>query len=116
MGRFAVAEHDMTFRGDLVLSLAEDGRLMLGVAEADELIAGIENTLSLLRMREWGLQVWRQASWQERGGGNPSVEQFVFDAAFSEQIAPGRLEAALQELPKYLEAFRIARQRALAAQ
>ncbi|WP_329791572.1 hypothetical protein V1227_06525 [Lentzea sp. DG1S-22] len=111
-----MAEDDMTYRGDLVLSLAEDGRLTLGVAEADELIAGIEHTLSLLRMREWGLQVWRQSSWRGRAEPESSVERFVFDAAFSEQIAPGRLEAALRELPKYLEAFQIARERALAAQ
>lgn len=96
-----------------MLSLAEDGRLVLDVADADELIAGIECTLSLLRLRERDLQAWRQPSRRQRCWSDPFVEQLVFDAAFAEQIAPGRLEAALRELPKYLDAFRIARQQAL---
>ncbi|MET8759970.1 hypothetical protein [Lentzea sp. NPDC004782] len=110
-----MTEYDVTYRGDLMLSLAEDGKLTIEVAEADELIAGIERTLSLLRLREWGLQAWRHPSWRECGGHDPSIEQFVVDAAFFEQVTPGGLEAALRELPKYLNAFRIARQQALTA-
>jgi hypothetical protein len=109
-----VAEEEVVYGGDLVLSLAEDGRLALGVAEADELIAGLEHTLMVLRLRECGMQVWQRPSWREVGECFPAVEQFVDDVAFVEQIEPGRLEAALRELPKYLEAFRIVRLRSLA--
>ncbi|MDQ2589117.1 hypothetical protein CKY47_35310 [Saccharothrix yanglingensis] len=91
-----------------MLTLAREGRLVMG-EEADEVIASLERTLEQLRLREQGLKVWDDPSLRWIGERYPAVGRFVVDSAFSEQVSPGLLAQALRELPKYVEAFRIAR-------
>ena len=107
-----MVEDELHFSGDLLLELAEDGRLVLEESEADEIITGIERTMSVLRLRQQQLEAWRRSLRGVRDTHCLPVEQFVIDAVFAEQIWPGRTEAALRELPKYLEAFRNIRLRA----
>jgi hypothetical protein len=95
------------FAGDLFLELAADGRLVLDADRADGVIAGLEETLAVVRIRLRILEVRSQLP--ALGAGCHPADQPVVDAAFAEQIAPGQLRQALHELPKYIEAFRVAR-------
>jgi hypothetical protein len=96
------------FAGELFLSLADQGRLVVDADRADRLIADLESTLLLLGAR---LRLLR--SWQCSPAGlddlAPEVVDSVVDAVFADQLAPGRLERAVTELPKYLAALRRAR-------
>jgi hypothetical protein len=71
------------FAGDLFLRLAVEGRLVVEAEAADQTIAGLEHTLEVVRAR---LQVARE---------------HCFDCR--------RLDLAVSELPKYIEALRRAR-------
>lgn len=97
------------FAGDLFLRLAEDGRLTVDAAQADAAIAGLEDTLAQVHAQVGALQSWRQRPAPRFGGlvGAPSEQ--VVHAAFLDQLAPGRLEQAAVELPKYIAALRRAR-------
>jgi Flp pilus assembly protein TadD len=92
------------FAGDLFLALAADGRLVLDPADADEVVAGLEETLGVVRDRLRIAGVRPLAD-------HPATTQRVIDALFTDQIAPGQMEEALRELPKYIEAFRRAGRR-----
>lgn len=89
------------FAGDLFLRLAAEGRLVIDAVRADQLIAGLEGTLELVVERLRLLGAWRRVPGE--------LSQPVVDALFVDQLAPGRLEEALLELPKYIEALRTAR-------
>ncbi|MFI2666869.1 hypothetical protein [Micromonospora carbonacea] len=97
------------FAGDLFLTLATQGRLELDAAVADEAVAGLRRTLDVVAERMRLLRVW------EGGDGHavcdlpPGLAQAVVDVVFAEQLTPGRLEQAARELPKYIEALRLAR-------
>ncbi len=92
------------FAGDLLLRLAVSGALVLERGHADTLIADLTEALAVVRR-------WRHANTCPRNRLaelGEVEEQLGFDAAFAEQVAPGRLDRALAELPKYIEAFTIA--------
>jgi hypothetical protein len=97
------------FAGELFLALATDGRLVVDSDRADRLIADLEQTLAVLHARLRVLDVWRR-------NPHPHIEELpvyvagaVVDAVFAEQLAPGRLERAAVELPKYVAALKAAR-------
>ncbi|GAA2822604.1 hypothetical protein [Crossiella cryophila] len=69
--------------GDLFLRLAEDGRLALGREQAGAIVDDLVRTLDSVHL------LLRGSSTRQRG-----------------------LEAARRELPKYIEAFRLVRDRA----
>ncbi|MFI6097741.1 hypothetical protein ACIA8G_19455 [Lentzea sp. NPDC051213] len=89
--------------GDLVLHLAEEGRLSLEPAHAGDIVDDLVRTLAsvtlLLRTAETS-HADCAAEWLLPGNGTASPE-WNHEA----------LEAARRELPKYIEAFRIIRDR-----
>jgi hypothetical protein len=97
------------FAGELFLALADEGRLVLDAAQADEAIAGLERTLSRVRARLRIIRIWQQAPTQSVGELPDELAPVVIDAVFADQLAPGRLELATVEIPKYIEALRRAR-------
>ncbi|MEV4703740.1 hypothetical protein [Actinoplanes sp. NPDC049316] len=99
------------FAGELFLSLAAEGRLVLDPARADQAIAGLERTLSLLRARLRIIRIWEHSPTQRVDELPEELARDVVDAVFADQLAPGRLEEAVTELPKYIEALRRARAR-----
>ncbi|WBB80468.1 hypothetical protein O7606_03535 [Micromonospora sp. WMMD882] len=97
------------FVGDLLLTLAGEGRLVLDAAQAEEAVAELERTLSAVRARLRVLRIWRHGPPQGVDDIPDDLAPDVVDAVFTDQLAPGRLEAAAVELPKYIEALRRAR-------
>jgi hypothetical protein len=97
------------FAGDLFLTLAVEGRLVLEAGQADQVIAGLETALHEVTARVRVLELWRRSPGRLVRDADADVGQAVADAAFADQMAPGRLEQALRELPKYVEALRAAR-------
>ncbi|MEU7904001.1 hypothetical protein [Actinoplanes sp. NPDC049118] len=96
------------FAGDLFLTLAAEGRLVLDPVSADEVVAGLERTLALVRSRLRILRLWEQLPVQRLDELPAELRQDVVDAVFVDQLTPGRLERAVVELPKYIEALRSA--------
>ncbi|PRY29544.1 hypothetical protein [Pseudosporangium ferrugineum] len=94
------------FAGELFLTLAAEGRLVLDPVSADETIAGLERTLSLIRARLRVIRIWEQSPTQRVDELPEELAQDVIDAVFADQLAPGKLEQAAAELPKYIEALR----------
>jgi hypothetical protein len=94
------------FAGDLVLRLADEGWLVLPPEQAERLIVELERTLadvrSCLRRAELSRRLLDVADVAA------DVDRLVVDSAFMGQIAADRWEQALVELPKYIQAFRIA--------
>jgi hypothetical protein len=97
------------FAGELFLALATEGRLVVDSNRADRLIADLEQTLAVLRARLRVLEVWHQHPAPAIEKLPPEVADSIVDAVFAEQLAPGRLERAAEELPKYLAALKVAR-------
>lgn len=97
------------FAGELLLALADDGRLVLDPAHADEAIARLERTLSAVRARLRVIRLWQQTPTRQVDELPDELARYVVDAVFAEQLAPHRLELATVELPKYIEALRRAR-------
>ncbi|MBL7253216.1 hypothetical protein [Paractinoplanes lichenicola] len=98
------ARPDSPFAGELFRSLAAEGRLRLDAGQADAAIAGLERTLSEVRARLRLLE-------HRQPGSAADLSDAVVDAVFADQLAPGRLELATVEIPKYIEALRRARRR-----
>jgi hypothetical protein len=96
------APTDPPFAGDLLLALARQGRLVLDAARADATIAELERTLSVVHARLRTVE-------RHRRPPAPALDGAAVDALFAELLAPGRLERAAVELPKYIEALRSAR-------
>jgi hypothetical protein len=105
----ALYDPSEAFAGDLFLKLAEQGRLVLDAEQADQVIADLEETMNLVNARVRLLQLWRRLSGPVLDDLDPDVERTVIDTVFAEQLVPGRLEEALRELPKYVEALKVAR-------
>ncbi|WP_249998641.1 hypothetical protein [Actinoplanes sp. M2I2] len=99
----------MTFRGELFLRLADEGRLVVDAARADEAIAGLERTLVEIESRLRILRAWRQDPVPPAGGWPEEDTPSVVEVLFADQVAPGQLERAATEIPKYIEALRRAR-------
>ena len=93
------------FAGEVILGLAADGRLRVDRERADRLIAELETTLTGVRNRLNLVAEWRRVS-QPRTG---ELSSELVDAAFLDQLSPGKLERALEELPKYIQALQLAR-------
>jgi hypothetical protein len=96
------------FAGELFLHLAAEGRLVVDAGRADQLIADLEQTLAVLRERQQVLEQWRKHA-PAIESLPPEVAESVVDAVFADQLAPGRLEQATRELPKYVAALKAAR-------
>jgi hypothetical protein len=105
------AESSAPFAGELFLTLAAEGRLVVDPVRADQAIAGLERTLSLIRARLRILRIWQHSPPQRVDELPDELANDVVDAMFADQLAPGRLEQAVTELPKYIEALRRARGR-----
>lgn len=97
------------FAGELLLVLAAEGRLVLDAMEADQVIAGLERTLSAVRARLRIIRIWQHGPTQPVDELPDELARDVVDAVFADQLAPGRLELAAVEIPKYIEALRRAR-------
>ncbi|WKU05747.1 hypothetical protein [Micromonospora sp. HUAS LYJ1] len=97
------------FAGELLLALAREGRFVLDPAQADQTIAELERTLSAVRARLRILRIWQHAPTQRMDDIPDDLAPDVVDAIFADQLAPGRLELAVAELPKYIAALRQAR-------
>jgi hypothetical protein len=97
------------FAGDLFLTLAAEGRLVVDPERADELIADLERTLDLITARLRLVRIWQQLPEPAVDDLPAEFSQFVVDAVFADQLAPGQLERAVHELPKYIQALHIAR-------
>lgn len=100
------------FVGDLFVELAEQGRLVVDPGLAARLIDELEQTLAIVGERQQRVELARRNPPGTALEWAPGQQALVVDALFVEQVAPGRMERALVELPKYLEALRIARDRA----
>lgn len=96
------------FAGELFLTLAAEGRLVVDAGRADEAIAGLEHTLAQIRARLRVIRIWQRAPAQRVGDLPAELVQDVVDAVFVDQLAPGQLERAAVELPKYIAALRSA--------
>jgi hypothetical protein len=100
---------DLLFAGDLFLALAAEGRLVLDAAQADRVIADLEHTIELVSAQLCRAELaWRLplAAVREL---LPATEGLITSAAFTEQVFPGQYERVLDELAKYVEAFKIAK-------
>jgi hypothetical protein len=107
-GRVADGSAPERFAGDLFLDLAAKGWLVVEPEEAARVIAGLEQTLEAVRSRAHRIQVSRRLRNAAGADIDPDVDRLVVDTVFAEQIMSGSWEHALVELPKYIEAFRIA--------
>ncbi len=107
-GRVADGAARERFAGDLFLDLADKGWLVVEADEAERVIAELTRTLEVVRSRVHRLEVSRRLRDAEVDGIAPEVAQFAVDTVFAEQVTAGTWERALVELPKYIEAFRIA--------
>ena len=96
------------FAGDLFLRLANEGWLVVPAVEAERVIAGLEHTLAEVRARLRRAELSRELRDVAGVDASPEVDQLIVDSAFAWQIAADRWEQALVELPKYIQAFRIA--------
>ncbi|SES29674.1 hypothetical protein SAMN05216188_1312 [Lentzea xinjiangensis] len=96
------------FAGDLFLQLARRGWLVLEPAQAEGVIGELERTLDEVRSRLRKLELSRKLRDASGGHVAPDVDQLVVDAVFAGQINSDSWERALVELPKYIEALRIA--------
>lgn len=105
---------DALFAGDLFLTLATDGRLVLDAAQADRVIADLEHTIELVSAQLCRAELaWRLPLSAVREL-LPATEDLITSAAFAEQVCPGGFERALDELAKYVQAFKIAKATAAA--
>jgi hypothetical protein len=113
-GGLAVGANDVPepYAGDLFMSLAADGRLVVDAVRADELIADLERTLDLITTRLRLVRIWHQLPEPAVDQLPDELSQSVVDAVFVDQLAPGQLEQAVHELPKYIQALHVARRRA----
>jgi len=98
------------FAGDLFLRLATEGWLVLPPEQAESIIADLERTLAEVRALLRKAELSRALRDAGAGGVDlePDVERLIVECAFAGQIAADRWEQALVELPKYIQAFRIA--------
>jgi len=96
----------LPFAGELFLNLAAEGRLVVDAVRADEIIANLECTLAQIRSRLRVIRIWQQLPARRVDELPDELVQDVVDAVFVDQLAPGQLEQAALELPKYIEALR----------
>ena len=97
------------FAGDLFLTLAADGRLVLDADQADRLIADLEHTIELVNAQVCRAELALRLPLAAVRELLPTTERLITNAAFAEQMCPGQFERALDELAKYVKAFKIAK-------
>ena len=105
-GELVNGDASLPYAGELFLRLATEGRLVIDRARADEIIAGLEGTLAVVRGRLRVLRIWQELPDSRVGDLPDGLGKDVVDAVFLDQLAPGQLERAAVELPKYIEALR----------
>ncbi len=103
------APRDGAFAGELFRALAAQGRLVVDADRADALIRGLQQTLDVLTARLRVVRKWHTMAAPRLDGLPPQVASAVVEAVFVDQLAPGHLERAVAELPKYIDALRLAR-------
>jgi hypothetical protein len=96
------------FAGDLFLQLARRGWLVLDPDQAQGVIGELERTLDEVRSRLRKLELSRKLRDASGNHVAPDVDRLVVDAVFAGQLNSDTWERALVELPKYIEALRIA--------
>ncbi|MFD8500233.1 hypothetical protein [Amycolatopsis sp. NPDC059657] len=84
------------FDGDLLLALAVEGRLVLDAELADCVVAELRRTEAIVHGRLAALG---------GPGAVAGLDQETVDLRFAEVAEPGRLRAALAQLPRYIAAF-----------
>jgi hypothetical protein len=94
------------FAGDLFLRLARAGWLVITPEQAVPVIADLERTLDEVRARLRKAEL--SVTLLETADVSPDVDRLIVECAFAGQIAADRWEQAIVELPKYIQAFRIA--------
>nr|WP_221380665.1 hypothetical protein [Actinoplanes polyasparticus] len=97
------------FFGEALLRLANEGRLVVDATQADEAIAGLEHSLAQVKSRLRVLRFWRDQVTTRIDELPDELRSFVVEALFADQVAPGQLERAAAEFPKYIQALRRAR-------
>lgn len=95
--------------GDLFRTLAVQGRLVVEAERADTLIRGLQQTLDVLTARLRLVHRWQAGATPRLDDLPPRLAPAVVDTLFADQLAPGRLEHVVAELPKYIDALRLAR-------
>lgn len=105
-------DHDSgsPFAGELFLTLATEGRLVLDAAAADRAIADLQRSLDTVRARLEAARRWNDCAERRVANLHGKGAEDVVDGVFIGLTAPGLLEQAATELPKYLEALRVARE------
>jgi len=96
------------FAGDLFLQLARRGWLVLDPDQARGVIGELERTLDEVRSRLRRLELSRKLRDASGDQVAPDVDRLVVDSVFAGQLNAESWERALVELPKYIEALRIA--------
>jgi hypothetical protein len=111
LGGLAVGANDVPepYAGDLFLNLATEGRLVVDAVRADGLIADLERTLDLVATRLRLVRIWQELPESAVDELPGALSQSIIDAVFIDQLAPGQLDRAVDELPKYIRALRLAR-------
>src|SRR5207244_1079651 len=101
-GSLAVGPGDapLAFAGDLFLTLAAEGRLVVDSVQADALVIDLEHTLDLIASRLRLLRTWQYLGQPAVDRLPENISQTFIDAVFADQLAPGQLERAVDELPK----------------
>jgi hypothetical protein len=97
------------FAGELFLTLATEGRLVVDADEADRALAGLQRSLDTVHARLAASRRWYDCADRRVTALCGEGAEDLVDGVFIGQIAPGLLERAAVELPKYIEALRMAR-------
>lgn len=96
------------FAGDLLLRLAVDGWLVVPPEQAEHAVAELEWVLAEIRARLRRVELSRGLRGVAGEDVPAAVDGLMVESVFAGQIAADRWELALVELPKYIQAFRIA--------
>jgi hypothetical protein len=97
------------FAGDLFLRLAAEKRLRVDAAQADDIIAALAETLAVVQARLRLLRAWQAPHDDDLTELADEAARDVVHVMFLDQVRPGQLEQAADEIPKYIEALRRAR-------
>ena len=100
---------ELPFAGEVFLTLAAEGRLHIDSATADGIIAELEETLALVRNDLRVLEICQSVPRRLVADLPEGIADAVIETMFRDQVSPGRLAEAARELPKYIEALRLAR-------
>lgn len=100
---------ELWFSGDLVLRLAQEGRIAIDEETADSLIEELTTTLNAVSMHATVLRAQLRPSWPTISKLYPAIAQLCAEALRQEHQSPGCTELALRELPKYIAALQVAK-------